>query len=414
MLGFQKSRKGKNYVVIGVSSSGKSTFITDVLIPKTGIGSDRVVLGHDFDAFLAEENNPKGAIYHFNLLNGLVPGFENVVDVRNSALARLLDKISDVEVIVIGATPPLIKKRTILREAVEPNFSRNVKYPNSRFLSVYSSANFVELYVPLVEYLSERRIKFRCVESMVAGFQELKGDVELFTVLSDQASIEYSDDEIASAISGLSSDYQDISAITGRDENNVKHLNRKLTFDVIKPFFKGNSFLDVGCGQGYFCFQAEDMGFRRIVGYDIKADRHFASTVLAQVYDRNIDFVLGDILNISDKEKFDTIIILNVIHHLQNPLQVFQKLSQLAADVLIIEFVTPSDPKFLSTYVGEAPKNSEPFIGVSILSNQDQMFVFTDESLRRILTENSNYFKSIQFFDSPMQRGRRIAVLSKQ
>jgi hypothetical protein len=80
--------------------------------------------------------------------------------------------------------------------------------------------------------------------------------------------------------------------------------------------------------------------------------------------------------------------------------------------ILVIEFVTPDDPKFLTT--GPGPIDSRAaVIGVSDLAGTDQTFLFTEEALRRILVNNSGWFRDIVFLPSPLATSRRIAVCCK-
>ena len=176
----------------------------------------------------------------------------------------------------------------------------------------------------------------------------------------------------------------------------------------------GSSLLDVGCAEGGFCFEAERLGFTDVVGIELKRDRYLAASVMRDLYGSCCVFRLRDVHELGEKERYDTVLLLNVLHHLRNPIEVLENLGKVSNRRLIIEYPTIEDPKFNATIEGERPQLlSMPFIGVSLLKDQDQTFVFTDLAIKRVLIDNLSLFRQIEFFKSPRAPGRSIAVCTK-
>ncbi len=85
---------------------------------------------------------------------------------------------------------------------------------------------------------------------------------------------------------------------------------------------------------------------------------------------------------------------LNVIHHLKEPIKAIRKASILCQEKLIIEFPTLLDQKFQSTVKENnlSLQNSLPLIGVSLLNKFDQTFLFSEKAIYRILCEYDTLF----------------------
>jgi len=77
----------------------------------------------------------------------------------------------------------------------------------------------------------------------------------------------------------------------------------------------GTSALDIGCGIGLFTEMLE--GFDRVTGLDI-------SEKIIKIAKERLPqhtFIVGDAENFSVEEKFDTIFLINILEHLDNPVR---------------------------------------------------------------------------------------------
>lgn len=84
--------------------------------------------------------------------------------------------------------------------------------------------------------------------------------------------------------------------------NKIKQLLRKHNCKNI---------LDVGCGDGRFCFELHDNTIKYI-GVDISK----RAIQFAKIFNKNSEFYRGDIKNMKFKKKFDGIVLMEVLEHI--------------------------------------------------------------------------------------------------
>lgn len=194
--------------------------------------------------------------------------------------------------------------------------------------------------------------------------------------------------------------------------------DRRPTADIIFPTrMDGKSVLDVGSALGYFSFEAERRGASRVVGTDLKENRLRQARMLREITESGVEFQARDVITDPPAECFDFVCLLNVIHHLKEPMRALRTLASVTRERLIVEFPTFSDPKFRRhALMPWAPLyNRRPLIGVSSQTdpNIDQTFVFSPVALRKILQDHDALFDSVEFRKSPL-RGRLIALCSRR
>jgi tRNA (mo5U34)-methyltransferase len=120
------------------------------------------------------------------------------------------------------------------------------------------------------------------------------------------------------------------------------------------PDLRGKSFLDVGAWDGFFSFEAERRGAKRVValdpwvwnvspvpdldvnrlpdrkrGFDI-AHEALASSVEARV----ADFMTIDL---DELGRFDVVLFAGILYHLENPLDALRRLARVTRELAIIE-----------------------------------------------------------------------------
>ncbi|HME89453.1 MAG TPA: methyltransferase domain-containing protein [Chthoniobacterales bacterium] len=197
--------------------------------------------------------------------------------------------------------------------------------------------------------------------------------------------------------------------------------DRSQTRDLIFPeSLAGKSVLDIGSALGYFCFEAEAKGATRVLGAELDPERFRQACLLKKIIGSEVQFLQRDILLQSLDEQFDYVCLLNVIHHLDEPIRAIHQLAALTRERLIIEFPTIEDAKFRKTTRIRFPKhyNRLPLIGVSSKKGTSkkpdggQTFVFTAPAMFRILQDHRALFRSVKIVDSPVP-GRKIALCQK-
>ncbi len=196
----------------------------------------------------------------------------------------------------------------------------------------------------------------------------------------------------------------------GRDRSRTRDL-------IFRESLIGKSVLDVGSALGYFCFEAEARGAPRVVGVELDPERFRQACLLKDIIGSRVKFIHGDILSQPLDQKFDYVCLLNVIHHLDEPIGAIHKLAAITREFLIIEFPTFEDSKFRETTRIRFPRheNRLPLIGVSSKratakeTERGQTFVFSPKAIVRILQDHRPLFSDVKIIDSPVA-GRKIAM----
>ncbi|MBI2485369.1 MAG: methyltransferase domain-containing protein [Deltaproteobacteria bacterium] len=114
--------------------------------------------------------------------------------------------------------------------------------------------------------------------------------------------------------------------------------DRSQTANCIFPTdLKGASVLDIGCAEGFFCFEAKRRNAGRVVGLDLDRDRQRTATKLAGVLGFDIEFLQGSVMDIENLGMFDYVLCLNILHHLTDPIGIIHKLINITREKLVLE-----------------------------------------------------------------------------
>ncbi|MBT3407297.1 class I SAM-dependent methyltransferase [Candidatus Woesearchaeota archaeon] len=84
----------------------------------------------------------------------------------------------------------------------------------------------------------------------------------------------------------------------------------KLVKYQLKPF-RGQSILDLGCGDGRMCYELKDENLD-LLGIDLEEN----AILFARAFSPNVKFKIEDIYKMKLNKKFDAIILLDVLEHL--------------------------------------------------------------------------------------------------
>jgi 2-polyprenyl-3-methyl-5-hydroxy-6-metoxy-1,4-benzoquinol methylase len=193
--------------------------------------------------------------------------------------------------------------------------------------------------------------------------------------------------------------------------------NRSKSLSIIFPDdFHGQSILDIGCGIGYFCFEAEKRNAGRIVGIEPKESRYRQLLLLKDILDSKIEVINCNFDEYKYNDTFDYILLLNVIHHLKEPIQVLRRIARLTRKRFIMEFPTFKDRRYKTDtrmFWGRI-YDRLPLIGVGFPTTPGvgQTYIFSPVAIRAILMHHDHLFSSIQMIKSPM-KGRTIAICDK-
>lgn len=392
----------KNRVVFGVSSVGKSWFIQRLLKNGNIPAKMRIIMASE----LIDQADLMGlgpCLIHYNALrpfNNDINNFPGPVE-RDEVATSLFNRkqISIVDILV--ARRSTIAKRMLLRDTIEFDLrSDESQYPTAQLYEFISRTDLLDIYEPWIAFFKERNIAFRFVSAEENSCGELLSEEKAREVLGSTEPESYSSKEHARIFEKFTFPYQ------GRDG-----VNCGPSLATIRPYLEGNSLLDVGCAEGAFCFASEKLGFDEVVGIELKRDRFLAACVHRDVSGSQCIFRIQDVFALPQNESFDVVLLLNVLHHLQNPISALIHLANKCNRRLILEYPTLNDQKFTATIQRPIDDlNALPLIGVSLLASQDQTFLFTDLAIQRICVDNLKIFREVEFLPSPRARGRSIAI----
>jgi SAM-dependent methyltransferase len=191
--------------------------------------------------------------------------------------------------------------------------------------------------------------------------------------------------------------------------------DRTSTANVIFPAdMSGASVLDIGCCYGFFLYEARKRGATKLVGTEIKPDRFRQANLLRDVLRADdVEFLDTDVFETGIPGSFDYILLLNVLHHLPEPVKALRAAVRAARRALILEFPTPGDKRFrggLPFGLGLLLERL-PVIGVASPEATDQTFLFSRSALERVLTEHDSVVKRIDFVRSPKQEPHRLIAI---
>lgn len=113
----------------------------------------------------------------------------------------------------------------------------------------------------------------------------------------------------------------------------------KYRVEAIKPFCRGKSLLDVGCGKGDITNGLAPI-FHRVVGLDLTAD-YLVEARLNCPYG-HVEFVHNSVEDFQTDERFDTILAVDVLEHVADPIELLIGLKGLLSPKGALLVVVPN------------------------------------------------------------------------
>jgi SAM-dependent methyltransferase len=177
-------------------------------------------------------------------------------------------------------------------------------------------------------------------------------------------------------------------------------VDRSATARAIFPeSLAGKSVLDLGCNNGYFCYEAARRGAARVVGLDVEHDMIRKNRIMAEILGLDIEFRVVDLDRQRIEEKFDYILGLNVIHHLRYPLYTLDNLAEAVNEKLVLEMASfgLADSVRMGIFPGLSPLLSRlPLIFISPGHARKKLkrAVISQSAIRNLLTTHCRIFST--------------------
>ena len=109
----------------------------------------------------------------------------------------------------------------------------------------------------------------------------------------------------------------------------------------------GKSVLDVGTYYGAFPAEAIARGAQRAVGIEIDERRFQTAKRIAAFNGNSYDIVHASAEDYRPDQQFDIVLVLNVLHHIPDPLALMTSATRACKDTVIVEFPDFNHPKVI-------------------------------------------------------------------
>jgi tRNA (mo5U34)-methyltransferase len=103
--------------------------------------------------------------------------------------------------------------------------------------------------------------------------------------------------------------------------------------------FRDKTVLDIGCMDGFFAFEAERRGARRVVAMDRHPADHCGFAVARELLGSKVEYTTGSVYDLSPEVHgdFDVVLFLGVFYHLRHPLLALDRIHAVCKELLFLE-----------------------------------------------------------------------------
>jgi len=103
--------------------------------------------------------------------------------------------------------------------------------------------------------------------------------------------------------------------------------------------FTGKTVLDIGTFDGFFAFEAERRGAKRVLAIDRHPADHRGFAVAHQLRGSNVEYAQGSVYDLSPAihGTFDVVLFLGVLYHLRNPILAMDKIHDVCREYAFLE-----------------------------------------------------------------------------
>lgn len=101
----------------------------------------------------------------------------------------------------------------------------------------------------------------------------------------------------------------------------------------------GLSVLDIGAWDGYFSFEAERRGARRVVAYDVSPADYFGFLTAKELLGSKVEYVQGSVYDLRKEQvgTFDVVLFAGVLYHLRYPLLALDRIHPICDGYVLLE-----------------------------------------------------------------------------
>lgn len=165
--------------------------------------------------------------------------------------------------------------------------------------------------------------------------------------------------------------------------------------ESLKKYYTPNdkiTILDVGPGHGFFSFiiKTDIPNYLKLDLVDISESSLLVTKQIIGDENKNIFFFNDDIFNFNSSLKYDLIILGEVLEHLDNPIEILKKLSNLLADNGVLWLTTPTNsPALDHVYLFKSKEDVIDLIKLSGFNVTDLYGCYAEEVSEEIAKKNN-------------------------
>jgi len=197
------------------------------------------------------------------------------------------------------------------------------------------------------------------------------------------------------------------------------HPRRQIKDLMLSENIEGRSVLDIGSFLGQMCVTALQNGAERAVGLELNRDRIRQAGIISEILQLSPqpEYRRQDIEDTKLQEDFDIILLLNILHHLRDPIGVLRRLTRRVRHRMIIEAASlnRSDSKKLKLgHLSRFLFSGHPavYVGPCHPKELSQTYFFTEQALVDTLSKHLMSFWRIDRYPSEF-KGRLILDCKK-
>jgi hypothetical protein len=190
---------------------------------------------------------------------------------------------------------------------------------------------------------------------------------------------------------------------------------------VFEGGIKGHSVLDIGCRSGHVCIEALRRDAASATGIDLNPTAIAMAREMARAVGAtpSPDYLCGDFEHWDWQDRrFDTVVCLNILHHLYDPVGAIRSMMRLAKRRIIVEFTCPGvwdlfkctgNPLLAAGVSGPVVVLGE----ATIKRPMSRAFLFTGKAMEVLFNDHTEMFDPLILRHSPV-RNRQVAVANRR
>lgn len=221
--------------------------------------------------------------------------------------------------------------------------------------------------------------------------------------------------------------YQEIPLPHGMNVPGKRHDRR--VEQILGTRVQGKTLLDVGTNYGLFPFNAIQRGAKRAVGLEPEEGRYKIAREIAGLHGDTYEINQGFADELRTNEMFDIVSVLNVLHHVTNPVQTVLHLSKFCKESMIFELSRADDSAYIDKCYSKFARRLLPKRGLARLHSillrlvagkvplmgvgnvkYHRTFFFNPTAFYNLFVVHHQVFSDIQFERSCINRDRYIAI----